>query len=456
MTARIVVIGGGLAGVAAALAAADGGADVVLLERRARLGGLVSSFRHDGLSFDNGQHVFLRCCTHYRGFLERIGAAELVHLQRRLDVPVVAPGGRASSLRRVPLPAPFHLGPSLARYRHLSVRERASAVRGALALRRLDPDDATLDERNFGSWLSQHGQSPRTVDHLWQLIARPTLNLSVDEASLAAAVKVFRTGLLDHAAAADIGWAREPLGVIHDDHAAKALAGAGVEVVTGVTVDRVEAGDDLTVVAGDRRHSGDAAVLAVPHDTAATLLPPGALAPGVEPERLGTSPVVDVHLVLDRRVTDHAFAAVVDSPVQFVFDRTASAGATSGQVLAVSLSAADAHLGTRPEVLVAAMVEALGAVFPAMRHADVRDGLVTKERSATFRAVPGAGAHRPGAATRVPGLFLAGSWTATGWPATMEGAVRSGTAAAALAVGSWSAVSRKQLTHDQVREGRTA
>jgi squalene-associated FAD-dependent desaturase len=435
VTAGVVVVGGGLAGVAAALAAADGGAEVVLVERRARLGGLVSSFRHGDLSFDHGQHVFLRCCTHYRGFLERIGAADLVYLQRRLDVPVLAPGGRSSSLRRAPLPAPFHLGPSLARYAHLSVQERISAVRAALALRRLDPDDPVLDERDFGSWLSQHGQSPATVDHLWQLIARPTLNLTVDEASLAAAVKVFRTGLLDHAAAADIGWAREPLGVIHDDHAAKALAGAGVEVVAGTAVERIETGDDMAVVAGGRRHTGDAVVLAVPHDVAAGLLPAGVLAPGVEPARLGTSPVVDVHLVLDRRVTDHAFAAVVDSPVQFVFDRTSSAGATSGQVLAVSLSAADAHLSARPEALVAAMVDALGAVFPAMRHAQLRDGLVTKERSATFRAVPGARSHRPGAVTRVQGLLLAGSWTDTGWPATMESAVRSGTAAAALALG---------------------
>jgi squalene-associated FAD-dependent desaturase len=457
VTTRVVVVGGGLAGVAAALAAADGGADVVLVERRTRLGGLVSSFRHGGLSFDNGQHVFLRCCIQYRGFLDRIGAADLVHLQPRLDVPVLAPGGRSSSLWRAPLPAPFHLGPSLLGYRHLSPRERVAAARAALALRRLDPDDAALDERNFGSWLSQHGQSPQAVDHLWQLIARPTLNLSVDEASLAAATKVFRTGLLDHAAAADIGWARQPLGLIHDDHAAKALAAANVEVLAGTGVDRIESSDELTVVAGDRRHTGDAVVLAVPHDVAAGLLPAGALRPGVDPARLGTSPVVDVHLVLDRRVTEHDFAAVVDSPVQFVFDRTASAGATNGQVLAVSLSAADAHLGTRPEALVAAMVEALEELFPAIRQANVRDGLVTKERSATFRAVPGARAHRAGAATRIPGLFLAGSWTDTGWPATMEGAVRSGTTAAALAVGSGSWTSERPSGHPgvQVREGRT-
>jgi uncharacterized protein with NAD-binding domain and iron-sulfur cluster len=144
--------------------------------------------------------------------------------------------------------------------------------------------------------------------------------------------------------------------------------------------------------------------------------------------------VVDVHLVLDRRVTDLAFAAVVDSPVQFVFDRTESSGAQRGQVLAVSLSAADAHLATRPEQLVTLMTDALAELHPGIRHATVLDAVVMKERSATFRAVPGARAHRPGTVTRIPGLFLAGTWTATGWPATMEGAVRSGTTAAQVAL----------------------
>jgi uncharacterized protein with NAD-binding domain and iron-sulfur cluster len=183
-----------------------------------------------------------------------------------------------------------------------------------------------------------------------------------------------------------------------------------------------------------RTIDADAVIVAVPPDVATGLLPAGALAPGVEPARLGASPVVDVHLVLDRKVTDLPFAAVVDSPVQFVFDRTASAGATTGQVLAVSLSAADVHLTTRPEALISEMRAALTEVFPGVARAEVRDGLVTKERAATFRAVPGARAHRPGPVTNVAGLFVAGAWTATGWPATMEGAVRSGTAAAAAAV----------------------
>ena len=430
MTSSVVVVGGGLAGMAAALHLADAGTDVVLVERRARLGGLTSSFRRNGLWFDNGQHVFLRCCTAYRAFLDRIGATELFHLQDRLDVPVLAPGGVSSRLARSPLPAPLHLGPALARYRYLRPTERLAAVRAALALRRLDPDDPALDAVTFGSWLADHGQSANSVAHLWELIARPTLNLTVDEVALGPAVKVFRTGLLDRADAADIGWARAPLGEAHGDRGAAALVGAGVEIVTGAAVERIELAGTATVRLGDRTLTADAVVLATAHDVAAHLLPPGALAPGVDPTRLGTSPVVDVHLVLDRRVTDLAFAAVVDSPVQFVFDRTEPAGATSGQVLAVSLSAAEGDLATRPEVLVDHMVGALGEVLPAVRQATVLDSVVTKERAATFRAVPGSAAHRPDTRTRIDGLYLAGAWTATGWPATMEGAVRSGQAAA--------------------------
>ncbi|HXZ62790.1 MAG TPA: FAD-dependent oxidoreductase, partial [Acidimicrobiales bacterium] len=145
---------------------------------------------------------------------------------------------------------------------------------------------------------------------------------------------------------------------------------------------------------------------------------------------------VNVHLVLDRRVTDHAMAAVIDSPVQFVFDRTETAGATEGQCLAISLSAADAYLGWQTSELARLMTSALGEVFPAARGATVRDAWVVREPRATFRGVPGAARSRPATTTATPGLYLAGAWVATGWPATMEGAVRSGRSAAHAALSS--------------------
>jgi len=181
----------------------------------------------------------------------------------------------------------------------------------------------------------------------------------------------------------------------------------------------------------DQRVDVDAVVVATGHQAAQGLLPEGALAHQTELMNLGESPIVNVHLVFDRRLTDLAFAAVIDSPVEYVFDRTQSSGLSSGQYLVVSLSAADAHLTTHPRALIPAMVDALGAVFPSASRSTLVDAMVTRERAATFAPRPGTARLRPRPSTRAEGVFVAGAWTDTGWPATMEGAVRSGVAAAA-------------------------
>lgn len=427
-----VVVGGGLAGLAAALELADAGCSVALVERRRRLGGLTWSFERGGLSFDNGQHVFLRCCDAYRGFLGRIGATGDVVLQDRLSVPVVRPGGRSATIARRALPAPLHLAGAMARYGHLSLADRVRLGPAIAALRRLDPDDPALDGETFGHWLARHHQRQRAVEALWDLITLPTVNLPAAEASLAMGVKVFRTGLLDTADGADIGWAAVPLGVLHGERAASALAAAGVELVTGARVTALDPDPDgwrLSIDGGAALVAG-AVVLAVPPTVAADLAPAGALPPLA---RLGTSPIVDVQLVLDRRVTDLPLFAAVDSPVQYVFDRTATAGLDPrrGQVLALSLSGADTLVGCRPADLVARFTAALGTLLPGMARARVVDAVVTKEQAATFRATPGSAALRPSPGVVAPGLAVAGAWCATGWPATMEGAVRAGRSAAA-------------------------
>ena len=426
---RIAVVGGGLAGISSALRAADGGAQVVLLERRSMLGGLTWSFRRRGLWFDNGQHVHMRCCTAYRGFLDRIGAANQVVLQPRLDVPVLAPGAKRASITRSDLPAPLHLAGAMARYRHLSPKERARMLRPVLALRRLDPADPALDKVTFGQWLADQGQSRRAIDHLWNLIALPTLNVVAEEASLALAVKVFRTGLLDEANGADIGWSQVPLRQLHGENATRALADAGVEVRLGARVEQVapRVGGGWEVSMPDGGLAADAVVVATPPAVTAAILPTKVRP---EVEGLGTSPIVNVHLVLDRRVTDLAMAACVGSPIQFIFDRTESSGLTAGQCLVVSLSAADRYIGRRPDDLVRSFRDALDQLFPSARPAVLVDGTVTRERAATFRGVPGTASLRPAARTSLAGLTLAGAWCDTGWPATMESAVRSGMSAA--------------------------
>ena len=425
---RVGVIGGGLAGIAAALAAADAGADVVLFERRSTLGGLTSSIERNGLWLDNGQHVFLRCCTAYRALLDRIGALSQVRLQPRLAVQVLTPGGPAASIQRSALPAPLHLARSLASYGHLSVLERARLGRAVLALLRLDLDDGALDEVTFGDWLRAHGQSPRAIERLWNLIVLPTVNVPATDASLALAAKVFREGLLDRADAGDIGWSEVPLAQLHGANAARALAAAGVEVRLGTRVDRIERdakGGACLASAGDATPV-DATIVATP--------PPGAASLGVlDPSAavgLGASPIVNVHLVLDRQVTDHVLFAAVDSPVQFVFDRTASSGLAEGQCLAMSLSGADDLFARGSRELVDLLFGALGELVPEARAARLVDAIVTRERAATFRGVPGTQALRARTETAHDDVYLAGAWTATGWPATMEGAVRSGNDAA--------------------------
>lgn len=422
---KAAVIGGGLAGITAALRLADAGATVALYEARPKLGGLTHSFRRDlaggSISVDNGQHVFLRCCTSYRALLDRLGVTGLTHLQPRLDVVVRSEAStKVGRLRRGSLPAPLHLGPALATYPWLGAVAKARAVPAALALGRVDRDDPATDETSFGDWLRAHGQGARAVETLWDLIGVATLNATADQASLALAATVFQLGLLDRADAADIGWSRVPLQELHGDAALRALGEAGVEVRTGSKI------TDLSVL------DATAIVVAVPPTEAARLLPADALdLPTGWARALGSSPIVNLHLVYDRQVLAEPFTAAVDSPLQWVFDKTTHAGLTQGQYVAVSLSAADDLIDLPVARLRERFVPHVEALLPRARGAELRDFFVTRERQATFRPAPGTGRLRSAARTNRRGLYVAGAWTATGWPATMEGAVRSGDAAAA-------------------------
>ncbi|MET7302906.1 hydroxysqualene dehydroxylase HpnE [Embleya sp. NPDC005575] len=437
MSARMVVIGGGLAGITAALAAADTGVDVTLLEGRPRLGGATFSLRRDDMWLDNGQHVFLRCCTEYISFLERIGSADKVYLQPRMDVPVRTPWGTRTRLRRSALPAPLHLSAALARYPLLTMAGRARVGLAALALRRLDPADPALDDLTFAAWLDRFGVTAREREAMWDLIGIATLNLPATEASLGMAVKVFRTGVLDRNDGADIGWSLVPLQELHGDAATRALERAGVRVHLRTRVDTLDVGTGgFSILAAGERIEADAVVLAVPHYDAARLLPAGALLLGDMPADptlltgLGTSPIVNLHVVYDRPVLDVPLAAGIGSPVQWMFDRSAGHGLAAGRYVAVSLSAAGREIDLTSAQLRDRFVPELARVLPSARDARVERFVVTKERAATFRPAPGSGRLRPGPRTGLAGLALAGAWTATGWPATMEGAVRSGLSAA--------------------------
>ncbi|MGW4652120.1 hydroxysqualene dehydroxylase HpnE [Kitasatospora sp. NPDC004289] len=436
-----VVVGGGLAGITAALRLAEAGRRVTLVEARPRLGGLAFSFRRGELTVDNGQHVFLRCCTAYRGLIDRLGAGRLVDVQPRLDVPVlsVSPDGRRTlgRLRRAGLPVPLHLAGSLASYPHLTAADRLRVVRAALALKGLDLDDPGLDRISFAEWLRAHGQTPATTAALWDLVGVATLNATAEQTSLALAAMVFKTGLLSDPGASDIGMAKVPLGEVHHDLALAELERAGVSVRLRTRVAEVKTAEQHCVrLEGGELLTADTVVLAGAQESAAALLPDGALE---HPERLaglGHAPILNVHVVYDRRLLKQPFFAALGSPVQWVFDRTAHSGldVPGAQYLALSQSAVQDEIDLPVAELRERYLPELERLLPAARGAEVLDFFVTRERTATFAPAPGTAALRPGPVTRVPGLLLAGSWTATGWPATMEGAVRSGHAAADAAL----------------------
>ncbi len=424
----VAVVGGGLAGLAAAIECAQAGAAVTLYEARPRLGGETFSFERNGLWLDNGQHVALRCCTAYLGFLQRIGVSHLLPLQPSLRVPVLREGLPPALLARTRLPAPLHLAPALLRYGPLRPRERLSALLTGRALQALDPDDPRLDEQTFGSWLEARGQSANAIEALWNLIALPTLNLPAGQASLGAAVKVFRTGVLDSASGSDIGIPSVCFRELHAEPARRTLEQAGGRVLTSARVSSVSDALELSLEEG--AVEADAVILAVPHEAAAAILPPEAVDRAAL-AGLGSSPIVNLHVHYDRTVLDEPLAAALGSPLQWIFDRTAASGAGEGQLLAVSLSHAVDEIGASVSALAQVYLPALERLLPEARGAEVLDFAVTHSPRATFRVAPGTRKLRPGAATALPGLYLAGAWTDTGWPPTMEGAVRSGLTAAA-------------------------
>lgn len=469
MTARVTVVGGGLAGITAALRCADAGHAVRLYESRPWLGGLTSSFSRGGLWVDNGQHVFLRCCEHYLALLRRLGMRDAVHLQPRLDI-AVSGGGRTGRLSRLPLPAPLHLSWSLLRYPWLSPAARLRFTWAALALRAVDTADPRTDAMSFGEWLRAHGQHRDAIDSLWDLVGIATLNARADDVSLSLAATVFQIGLLTDSGAADIGWSRIPLRQLHGDAGLAALSKAGVSTSTRTKVTAIRpCGPAWTVATAGGDTGADAVICAVPPTAAQTLLPPGAvdLPPGWA-AALGSSPIVNIHVIYDRRVLHEPLRAGVGTEVQWIFDRTDAAGSGSdpagrrrdtgterqrsggpessaraaagplarpvpsgAQYVAVSISAADAFIDTPTAALRQRFLPAIEGLLPAARDARVLDFFVTRERHATFCPTPGSARFRPCARTALPGLALAGAWTSTGWPATMEGAVRSGETAAA-------------------------
>jgi squalene-associated FAD-dependent desaturase len=395
---RIAVVGGGLAGLSAALELVDAGHEVALYDARPTLGGAVQTLpRRDGDPEpppDNGQHIALGCFTAYRRFLERVGEVASVR-RERLELPVIDEHGRSAVI------APSAL--ALLRYRHVPLGDRFRILR---ALARWGDSHGTT----FADALRARGQSQDAIDRFWDVFIRPALNLRSAEASAKAGDFTVRTALLGDRSDSDLLLPAKPLGEMHGEAAERALREAGASVQLGA---RVESLDEL---------DADAVVVAVPPSESARLLG--------EPEpQLEDSPIVSVHLWFDRVLLPHRLAALLGSDAHWVFDRGALTGhpPERGQYLTVVSSGAPELMELRGRELVERVV---GELTGRLGGAELLWSRVSREPAATIAVRPGSEHERPGPETKTPNVTRAGAWTGTGWPATMEGAVRSGVAAA--------------------------
>jgi squalene-associated FAD-dependent desaturase len=382
----------------------------------------------DDVEVDNGQHVYLACCIEFIDFVkqvERLGGSgrPTLFLQDRFEALLLAPGKPPARLRAIGLPAPLHLAPALLRYGYLDVRARLQIALALLAARRSPGPGET-----FAAWLDRHRQSPRAREAFWEPFLVPALNAPLEEVSAEAALFVVSTAFLRDADAARFGYSLVPLGHIaqaaarHVDrvHLRAPVARVGTGANTGTGPCQIVLEDGSLVCC-------DGAVLAVPPSRLMRLLEgqKDLIVDGLEGFRM--APIVDVHLWYERASDDlgllegAGFAALLGSPVQWVFEKGPG-------YLCCSMSAAGEYVGRPSSELVELCRAQLALVLPALRHARLLRGAATRDRDATF--VPAPGLRRPGPATACPQVVIAGAWTDTGWPATMESAVRSGRSAA--------------------------
>jgi squalene-associated FAD-dependent desaturase len=434
---RVVIVGGGLAGLATAVGLAGHDLDITLIESRPRLGGRASSFPDPstGELVDNCQHVSMTCCTNLDDFCRRVGTADL--FRRETNLLFLSPEGKYSTLKAGPLPAPLHLAGSFLAANYLTLLERLRVAYGLACLRFATRPTA----EPFDAWLRRHGQTDRTIDRYWATVLVSALNEKLDRMDVGHARKVFIDGFLRNRD----GYAMElplvPLGELYGSRLETWLASRDIRVRLTTGVRSVELNAEGTV-GGLTLRSGQTieaefVVLAVPFDRVSSLLPEAAMARLPSLTRLNefeSSPITGVHLWFDREVCPVAHVVTVGRVVQWVFNHTALQGRRSsgetGQYLQVVISASYDLVPLDNASILAAVLADLAAIWPATSDATLERWRVVTEHGATFAVRPGVEAIRPPQRTAIEGLFLAGDWTDTGWPATMEGAVRSGYKAA--------------------------
>ena len=438
----MIVIGGGLAGLAAGVALAESGWRVRLFEQRPFLGGRATSYvLPDGEHVDNCQHVTLGCCTNLEDFYRRIGAAGKIKFFDRLLF--LDPQGRRGKMQAGFLPAPFHLTGSFAAFAPLSLLDKLSIARAMLDILQTQGNPADLQEKGGISmleWLRRRGQTKRAIERFWRVVLVSALDEELDRTDARFGVDVFWKVFLSNSTGYRMGVPAVPLANLYDGCKSE-IERRGGEVVLRAPVRglKMESGELAGIRLDEgREETADAYVFAVPHAVLAELLPQSMKQsdPALSNlEKIKVAPITGVHFWFDRPVMKEPFVTLLDTTTQWIFNKTALYGdsngqALTGQYLQLVISASYDLLQKPRQEIIDLCLEEVRKALPAARNAELVKATVIKEAAATFSPEPGVDRWRPRQQTSIPRLFLAGDWTDTGWPATMEGAVRSGYLAA--------------------------
>ena len=432
----VAVVGGGVAGMSAACALAEAGFRVQLVERRSYLGGRASSYLHPGVGevIDNCQHVLFGCCTNLIGFYQRIGVADRIHWTSEMTM--IEPGGRRSQLGPSWLPAPLHGLPKLMSAHAFTLADKLALGRAFRTLMRTIPNDST---ESLGAWLNRNRQTKGALDRFWRLVIASALNADIDSIALPYAAKVIRELFMNSAQAGSMGMSTAPLSELYAG-AAQFLTHYGSRVLFNANVESAgwnEQTSQWTLLTRDGNVTADFLVLALPFEATAKLIPQMPSVAGSELlihkiEQHQHWPICSVHLWFDREFTTLDHAVLLDREIHWMYNKSRMQPwrKLKGSYVELVISASRSFAALSREQAIAQSLRELAEFFPAVASAKLEKAALVKEVRATFGVPPGIDAERPTAVSPWPNCFLAGDWTATGWPSTMESAARSGHLAA--------------------------
>jgi squalene-associated FAD-dependent desaturase len=426
---NVAVVGGGLAGLAAALAVGSAGHTVTVFEARPFLGGRATSYPlnsadEDSPTIDNCQHVLLRCCTNLIDFYKRLHVEDRIHFHR--EVYWIEPGGRVSTMRRGMLPAPLHFTESFARLHFLSPTDKISIGQGLLAVQREFRRRTDLEHMTMIDWLREKKQTQGAIERFWRQVLVSAINEELDCMAAVHGLQVFYLGFLSRPDSYEVGIPNVPLAELYSDEAWTKYP--QIKIVHRAAVQQLHVAHNSVsnLIVNGERVTAEGYVLAIPFERVAALVP----GLPIDLSHFTHSPITGIHLWFDRAITELPHATLLDRTIQWMFNKR------EGRHIQLVVSASRSLVEMKREDVIELALRELKEFFPRTADAQLERAHVVKEVRATFSAAPNLEERRPFSATSIPNLFLAGDWTRSGWPATMEGAVRSGYLAAEAVLGS--------------------